>query len=140
MKDRKVTLPILYSSIILGGYLYYSHTFLELYLFSISVNLIFIGFLSLCLWLYIKFKLKLPFFKAIGLGDLLFFLALGVSFPTTTFLIIHTTSLLFALLLFLATKSKMKHKTVPLAGFQALFLVLILLLNLVFEIVNLYTI
>ncbi|WP_299627653.1 hypothetical protein [uncultured Tenacibaculum sp.] len=84
--------------------------------------------------------MKQSLFSAIGLGDFLFFIALAVAFPLTTFLIIFITSLLFSLLLFLVIKKKLKEKTVPLAGFQAIFLFLILLLNLTFDIVNLYTV
>ncbi|SNR15446.1 conserved membrane protein of unknown function [Tenacibaculum jejuense] len=139
-KERKVHVFLLLTFVLLGGIVFYQNTFLELYLLSITLNFSFLLFLILCLWGYTKFKLKLPFFSAIGLGDLLFFTGLAVAFPTINFLILFVSSLLFSLLLFVIMKSRMKYKTVPLAGFQAIFLFLILLLNLMFDIVNLYTI
>ncbi|WP_348712023.1 hypothetical protein [Tenacibaculum sp. 190524A05c] len=79
-------------------------------------------------------------FEALGLGDILFFLVFAIGFPVETFLLLFITSLLFSLIIFISLKAKLRHKTVPLAGFQALFLFLILFINLAFDIVNLYTI
>lgn len=82
--------------------------------------------------------MKRSFFKTIGLGDLFFFLILATSFPTISFLVILSLSFIFSLLFFITLKPILKKKTVPLAGLQALFLMLILITNVIFKIVNLY--
>ncbi len=80
------------------------------------------------------------FEDTLGLGDVLFFIALGIGFPTLTFLVLLATSLIFSLLIYLIIKSNLKSKKVPLAGFQALFIFIILFINLMFNIVNIYTV
>jgi len=139
-KERKVSLWIFPLTILLGGYLYYKQTFLQLYAYNLGINLSMLVLLFFIVFLYTKFKLKQSFFSAIGLGDILFFVVYAVSFPTSTFLVLFSCSLIFALLVFLVLKNNLKHSTVPLAGLQALFLCLILFLNLAFKIVNLYAI
>lgn len=105
---------------------------------NILTNFLLLSILILLIYLYSKFKLNKSFFESFGLGDLLFFIALGVSFPTISFLVIFSLSLIFTFILFTVLESKMAYKTVPLAGFQALFLFLILFINLIFDIVNIY--
>lgn len=139
IKERKVYIWLLIVAIILNGVLYYQQTLQQLFFLHISINLILILLLLLILFLYTKFKMKINFFKALGLGDILFFLVIAVGFPVETFLLIFVSSLVFSLVLFLFLKSKLKQNTVPLAGFQALFLFLILFINLALDIVNLYT-
>lgn len=138
IKERQVTFVVLLLGIILGGHLHYTNSFFEFFLFNISINVLLISLISIMLYLYVKLKLQQPFFEAIGVGDILFFLLLAVSFPTISFLVVFSVSLLFSLILFLTVKRKLKKQTVPLAGFQALFLFLILFINLVFDIVPIY--
>ncbi|MFY7669779.1 prepilin peptidase [Tenacibaculum sp. MEBiC06402] len=140
IKERKVYLWLLVSTIILNGVIYYQQTILELFLLHISINLILILLLMLLLLLYVKFKMKMNFSQALGFGDILFFLVFALGFPLETFLYLFVASLIFSLILFLIVKPILKHKTIPLAGFQALFLFLILFINLAFNIVNLYSI
>lgn len=138
LKDRQVTLLVLVAAMLVGGYLYYTNSFYELFIFNIGVNSLLIVLISAILFLYTRLKLKLSFFDAIGLGDLLFFMVLAVSFPTLAFVTLFSLSLLFSLVLFLILKPKLTKPTVPLAGFQALFLFLILFINLVLDIVPIY--
>ena len=84
--------------------------------------------------------MKKKFKEAIGIGDVCFFVIMAMSFPTLTFSILFSASLIFATLLFLILKPKMNIKTVPLAGLQALFLLLVNTFNMMFNFVNLYTI
>lgn len=138
LKERRVFLFILLITMVLGTFLYFKNSLLEIYLFNISTNLMLLLILMFIIYLYSKLKLKKSFFYSIGLGDILFFMVLAVSYPTMTFLILLSTSLIFSLILFLILKPKLTQKIVPLAGFQALFLFLILFINLVFSIVNIY--
>ena len=127
-------------SAFLGGSIYYLNSILPVFLINIGVNLIFILLLFFILKLYCKYKLKKNIFEAIGLGDFLFFIVLAVSFPIVSFFVLFSISLIFSLVLYLVLKPILKQKTIPLAGFQALFLVIILGLNLALNIINLYII
>lgn len=138
VKERLVSLAVLLITIALGAFLYFKSSFFYIYLFNILTNLLLLLAIIFVIYLYSKLKLKKPFFYSIALGDILFFIILAVSFPTIAFLILFSTSLLFSLMLFLILKSGLAKKTVPLAGFQSLFLFLILFINLIFNIVNIY--
>lgn len=139
-RDRKVYLFLFILGVLQGGSLHFTNTILEVFLWNITINLVVILFITIVLYLYIKIKLKKHFLNAIGIGDFLFFLLFSISFPIFTFLILFSTSLIFSLLLFIVLKPILQDKTVPLAGFQALFLSLVLVLNWFFNFVNLYAI
>lgn len=98
----------------------------------------FLSIIFLVLYLYTTLKLKKSLLKTIGLGDLFFFIIIAMGFPTFAFLIIFSSSLIFSFILFIFLKPRLTNKTVPLAGLQSLFLVIILLLNNNFEVLNLY--
>ena len=74
--------------------------------------------------LYSTHKLKTSIKNVIGLGDVFLFIAISVSFPTVTFIVMFVFSLLFALILH-GILSKKENETVPLAGYMSLFFVLI---------------
>lgn len=59
--------------------------------------------------------------ESIGLGDILFFVCLPFTFATISFIVVFVFSLFFSLLLHLTLSSKQTDKTVPLAGYIALF-------------------
>lgn len=84
--------------------------------------------------------LKKALKNTFGLGDFLFFIILAIGFPTATFLVLFSFSLLFSMLLFFLLKHQLKHKTVPLAGLQALFICLVFIANWFFNFSNLYII
>lgn len=58
-----------------------------------------------------------------GLGDILFFYAFALGFPTATFLILFVSSILFSLMVSLIQKKKKTESGIPLAGLMSLFLV-----------------
>lgn len=103
--------------------------------------LMIIGFLIIqvaiiTLYLLIKFQKALnPFAGFIGTGDLLFWLAIAPLFSFANFLLFFVSSLSFSSLIFTTFKGKLgsgstsKARLVPLAGIQAAFLLLMLLLN-----------
>lgn len=140
LKERKVLLISLLSLLVLGGALHSSYQFLELFLLQIAINVGVVGMVIAILWFYTRVVMKKRLFDAFGLGDLLFFLILAVSFPTPTFLVVFSCSLLFSFLIFLILKPSLKNQTIPLAGFQALFVVLLLVSNLMFNFIDLYRI
>ena len=138
-KDRKVTFLVFPFLGILGVILHYNTQYLELFFFNLIVNLALLLLVLLMLMLYVKLIMKKQLNEVIGLGDLLFFVILGVSFPTVSFVIIFCSSLVFSLIIYILLKQKI-GKYIPLAGLQALFLFLALLSNLLFNFVNLYAV
>jgi len=137
VKDKKVTLLLLVSLFVTGGFLNSQYQIIELFLISSLINFGVILMVIILLFIYTKIKLKTELFKVFGVGDLLFFAFMAISFPTTTFLVLFSTSLIFSLLLSLIFQKKLQ-KLIPLAGFQALFLGLIIGANQLLNIVNLY--
>ena len=72
--------------------------------------------------LHTKFKLNVPLTQTIGIGDILLFVALTLSFSTVSFIVIFISALIFSLLLHLFRGGKTKLKTtVPLAGYMSFF-------------------
>lgn len=101
------------------GLLFFFKTLAELFLTSIIINLLFISILILSIYTYTVFKLKTKFQNVFGLGDVLLFIAMTMSFSTISFIIIFCSALIFSLLLHLVTKNK--NESVPLAGYMSLF-------------------
>lgn len=137
LKERQISLIVVLSLIILGGSLNYRHHILELFLISTLINALVIAVVVFILWIYSKFKLKKDLFQVFGLGDFLFFVFLVVAFPTPTFLVVFSSSLIFAFLISILFQKKLT-KWVPLAGLQALFVALVVGVNEIGEIINLY--
>lgn len=138
-KERAVSLLYFLILFAFGGFLHYKNCVsLPVFMYTILFNFFIIGVLVLILYGYTRYKMKQPLFETIGTGDLLFFGVLAIGFPSTTFLILFSTSLLFSSLIFILIKPKLQYKTVPLAGLQALFLFLIVFLNALCNFVNLY--
>ncbi len=137
VKERKVTLLLLFTLFVLGGLLNSYHHILELFLISTLINLSVISAIIFILFLYSKFKLKAPLFDVFGVGDLLFFVFMAISFPVSTFLVLFSVSLIFSFVISIVFKEKLKN-LIPLAGLQALFLGCVIGVNLLFTITNLY--
>ena len=140
LKERKVMLFLLLGLLVLGGFLYSQFQLLELFLIHISINMTVVGCILLILFLYTKWVMRRKLFEAFGLGDLLFFLILAVSFPVPTFLIVFSSSLVFSFMVYMVVRPSLKEQTIPLAGFQALFVLLIMTSNLIFNFTDLYRI
>ncbi|WP_298140177.1 general secretion pathway protein [Flavobacterium sp.] len=87
------------------------------------VNLSLTATVILILWVYCKIILKKKLInQSIGMGDVLFFLALTFCFSIVSFYVLFVFSLFFSLLMhFLLKKSYKEHTTIPLAGYMAVF-------------------
>lgn len=122
------------------GYTYYSRISVwSIYAYSILANLLLISTIILILYLFSKLILRKAFFKeAFGLGDLLFFFAIALGFPTVTFIVLFSFSILFSLVIHLILNRKHKYKYVPLAGYMSAFFSIVYFCNLVFNYPNLY--
>ncbi len=88
----------------------------------------------MCLTLYFSVKNKQfinPINSKIGLGDIVFFLVIAPLFYIKAYILFFVTGMLFSLLLygvFIRFREKQK-KTIPLAGYLSMYLVIILLSN-----------
>lgn len=138
IKERKVSLFLLLLGILFGGFLHFYAQNTMVFLSNIVMNLSFVVLIFLILWLYAKLKIKKSIFSVFGFGDLLFFILLGVSLPMLSFLVVFVASLIFSLAIFLLLKKSLTKDTVPLAGFQALFLSLVIISNEVMSSIDLY--
>lgn len=91
-------------------------------LVNTAVNLIIIIVLLLSGMIYSKYIMRKSFIgESIGMGDILFFIAICLAFSTVVFIILLTFALIFALVLHLYRKNESVHTCVPLAGYMALF-------------------
>jgi hypothetical protein len=91
-------------------------------LINVGLNLLFVFFFLVVSYLYSKTRLQPGSFREVlGEGDVLFFIFISFSFATVSFLVLFVFSLFFSLLLHLLFKYKNTDKTVPLAGYMALF-------------------
>lgn len=127
IKERMVTW-LLFPLVGLALALVYlmSTSFEQFYPF-IMTNVLLISSIILVLFLYSKYIAGVKFLNvSFGLGDLLFFYAFAFGFPTITFLILFVGSILFSLAVFVISKGKQKDKTIPLAGFMSIFLIMVI--------------
>lgn len=138
-KDREVTVLLFPLLLMLGIIMHYNTQYLEAFLLNLMMSFGLLSIILLLLLVYVKLIMKKKFNEVIGLGDLLFFMVLAVSFPTITFVVLFCLSLLFSLTTYLFLKSRF-GKYIPLAGLQGLFLFLVLLSNSMFNFVNLYAV
>lgn len=124
---------------ILGGAIYYFEGNEENFLYNIGVNLVITSTILGILYLYATLVLRKKFFEeSFGLGDVLLFYALSFCFPSLTFIILFSFSMLFSSVLFIYFKGRTKISTVPLAGFMALFFALIIIVNMLTTNLGLY--
>lgn len=111
--------------------LHLSHNTLEVFLYHSSINSILVTCILLILYIATRFIFKRRFLNSsIGLGDLLFFYAFAMGFPTVTFLWLFTGALVFSAMLHFLFKAIRGAETVPLAGFMGIFLIASLLYQL----------
>lgn len=104
--------------------LLYNNVFFELFKTTLIINLVFVLFLILVIFIYSKYKLKTTISKTFGLGDMLLFFALAFTFSSVSFLVLFVFGLVFSLILHLLIKNKSEYKTIPLAGYLSLFFAL----------------
>ncbi len=87
-----------------------------------AFNLLFILVQLFVIYLYTLIKLKKSVLSEVfGLGDVLFFIFIAFSFSIISFFILFLFSLIFSLVLHFVLRSRQTNKSVPLAGYMALF-------------------
>lgn len=126
IKERKVYWFLFPLIGLLSGILLFKNVFFKKTFFlTCIINLSFVTILIVFIFIYSKFKLKLPVNQTFGLGDALLFFALSFTFLNVSFFIFFIFGLVFSLMLHLFVKQKKKQETVPLAGYLSLFFALI---------------
>ena len=126
---------------IILGTLHYMSVTNTFFIYSVLANIMLVCSILLMLYLVARYFLKKQFLNhSLGLGDILFFFALAVGFPTITFMILFVYSIFFSLLLFLVLKRNLKFKTVPLAGIMSMFFIMVFSTSLFYDIPILYSI
>lgn len=112
--------------------------FAQVYPFVLT-NLFIVSLIVLLLWAYTRYISKMEFLNvSFGLGDLLFFYAFAIGFPTITFLILFVAAIVFSLVVFLFAKTNDNDETIPLAGLMSTFLGVILMVSFFPESPSLY--
>jgi hypothetical protein len=108
---------------ILGFFIQKNFLELDTIIINSLVNLSLITTVILILWVYSKIILKRKLVnQSIGIGDVLFFIALAFCFSIVSFYVLFVFSLFFSLLMhFLLKKNYKEHTTIPLAGYMAVF-------------------
>ncbi|QTE21143.1 prepilin peptidase [Polaribacter cellanae] len=139
IKERKVSLFILVLGIVVGGFTHYLNQEITIFLYNILVNSLFVMIVFGILIAYSKWKMKTKIFDVFGVGDLFFFILLAVSLPILSFLIVFIFSLIFSLAIFISLKKRFKDSSVPLAGLQSLFFIIVLLFNRIVKNLDLYS-
>ncbi len=97
-------------------------------LMSIGKTVLFISVTMISLWGYISIKngtVINPFRRAIGIGDVLFFLAITPLFSLFNYMIFFITGMLISILFVFFFGKFTKNKLIPLAGILSAYLVLI---------------
>ncbi len=101
----------------------------QLLLFA-GANVLLITGILLILFLHTTYILRRKFINvSLGVGDILFFYAFALGFPTMTFIILFVGSVLFSLVLFVFLKRIHEVQTVPLAGLMSLFLMAVFVME-----------
>lgn len=94
------------------------------------INMLFFLLIIIILVVYMSLKNKKfinPFSNYFGLGDFLFFLSVTPLFLTYNFILFFILTMVFSIILQMLFQKRMKEKTIPLAGFSALLLMLLVL-------------
>ncbi len=121
-----ISLPFLIGGI--GVYIFFSRNQNPLMLLYNFLFLL-VTFFFLYVYLAIKQKKKLNPFNFIGLGDVLFFLAIIPFFSITNYILYFITGMLFSIIFFSILQFTTKNKLVPLAGLLAFYLIILRFIN-----------
>ncbi len=141
-KERKVFWFLFPLAMACFGLMHFTKTAnIGVFLYQVGINWLSVSLVILILFLYTRWIAKKAFLNhSLGLGDILFFLALGLGFPPLTFTILFAGAILFSVLIFISLKSRLKWQTVPLAGLMSTYIIFIISYSLVFNSPDLYVI
>lgn len=127
LKSRQIHVTIPVGLFIASGYLYIDMFGFNLKMILFNIGFFLITFLGLTTYMSFKHKTLLnPFKHYFGLGDLIYFLSITPMFVLHNYIVFFIFSMVFSMVLFLVFRRNLKEPTVPLAGFSALLLLLVL--------------
>jgi len=121
-----VVLPIILFATAIARFLILDYPIYELVSTAIFLVLVLLG---LFIYVYVKSKKLInPIDSSIGLGDIVFFVAIIPLFFSTTYIVFFSTGMLFSIVCyFLFTKNKENH--IPLAGYLSVYMLLLFVVN-----------
>ncbi|GAA4272067.1 hypothetical protein U6A24_11210 [Aquimarina gracilis] len=103
----------------------------ELYEVLKSIGFIAINFAAITAYFSFKTsKLQNPFKDYIGIGDLVFLIAVTPMFSFRNFMLFFISGMIVSLLLYVLFQKQSTNKTIPLAGYLSLYIILIMIPNL----------
>ncbi len=117
--------------------IYINFKSIELESLSIVYNMIFVlvNLIGLCFYFSLKHKKIInPIDTFVGLGDIVFFLAITPLFNKSDYILFFVFGLIFALILHIGLSFIKPSNTVPLAGYMSLFLIFNVLMKEIFKI------
>ena len=140
IKDKKVNWVLFPITAILLFTLYQNSTALNLSYTFLLMNIFMVSSILGILFIYTKYISRMEFLNvSFGLGDVLFFYAFALGFPTITFLILFVSSIVFSLIISFFRSKEYIVTGVPLAGLMSLFLAVIFSFGFIPSIPSLYT-
>lgn len=140
-RDREVNWVLFPLLGLVLGLCHLFHVDLSLFFASVLGNILVVSCILIILWAITKYIFKKNFLNvSFGLGDVLFFYALALGFPTVTFIYLLVGSICFSLAAFAVVNRFIKMETVPLAGLMSIFLMAVTLLTLLSNTPSLYII
>lgn len=129
-KERAVVWVLFPIAAVLLAIICLQHTSWEQYVILAITNSILVSCILLILFLYTTYIARKKFINvSFGMGDLLFFYALALGFPTITFILLFVGSIFFSIVIYAFTKKKQQENTVPLAGLMSIFLIGVVLFS-----------
>ncbi|WP_143273623.1 hypothetical protein [Aquimarina sp. MAR_2010_214] len=105
-------------------------------LFDSLKSLLFIGinFISIVAYFSIKkSKFQNPFKQHVGIGDLVFLIAVIPLFSFRNYMLFFISGMILSLVLYMIFQNKSKQKTIPLAGYLSLYIIIVMIPNLFFS-------
>ncbi|WP_159025801.1 hypothetical protein [Aquimarina sp. Aq78] len=104
-----------------------------LILFDSLKSLLFIGinFISIAAYFSIKqSKIQNPFKQYIGIGDLVFLIAVIPLFSFRNYMLFFISGMILSLILYAIFQNKSEQNTIPLAGYLSLYIIIVMIPNL----------
>ncbi|WP_396591869.1 hypothetical protein [Allomuricauda sp. R78024] len=117
-----ITLPVLVAAI---GLYFFISEHRDYTIIGYNFFFLLITFVGLYLYLVIKNNKIINLFLSVGVGDLLFFVAVIPYFSTINYILYFITGMMFSILVFIIIKILSKTELVPLAGLLAIYFMIL---------------
>ena len=134
LKNRTIHVGLPIAVFLLSVFINYLSRDLELKFIAYNMAFILINIIGLVLYFSFKNKRFInPIDRFIGLGDLVFFLAITPLFHLKVFMLFFIFGLLFSLLIHMVFVFFKQKKTIPLAGYFSLFFIINVIIKDIFK-------